>query len=64
MSEKKIFIDDSGALSPGDIRARARRVVREQGDLGLIVIDYIQLMRACTMAIQSAQSTYGTCCCL
>ncbi len=40
MSEKKIFIDDSGALGPGDIRARARRIVREHGDLGLIVIDY------------------------
>lgn len=45
MSEKKIFIDDSGALSPGDIRARARRVVREHGDLSIIVVDYIQLMR-------------------
>jgi replicative DNA helicase len=45
MSEKKIFIDDSGALGPGDIRARARRLVREHGDLGLIVIDYLQLMR-------------------
>lgn len=45
MSEKKIFIDDSGALSPGDIRARARRLAREHGDLGLIVVDYLQLMR-------------------
>ncbi len=45
MSEKKIFIDDTGALSPGDVRARARRLVREQGDLGLIVIDYLQLMK-------------------
>ncbi len=45
MSEKKIFIDDTGALGPGDVRARARRIVREHGDLGLIVIDYLQLMR-------------------
>lgn len=45
MSEKKIFIDDSGALGPGDIRARARRIAREHGDLGAIVIDYLQLMR-------------------
>lgn len=45
MSEKKIFIDDTGSLSPSDVRARARRVVREHGDLGLIVIDYLQLMR-------------------
>ncbi len=45
MSEKKIFIDDTGSLGPGDVRARARRLVREHGELGLIVIDYIQLMR-------------------
>jgi replicative DNA helicase len=45
MSEKKIFIDDTGALGPGDVRARARRIVREHGDLGAIVIDYLQLMR-------------------
>lgn len=45
MSEKKIFIDDGGALSPGDVRARARRIVREHGELGLIVIDYLQLMK-------------------
>lgn len=45
MSEKKLFIDDGGALSPVDVRARARRVMREHGDLGVIVIDYLQLMR-------------------
>ncbi|HEV2524357.1 MAG TPA: DnaB-like helicase C-terminal domain-containing protein, partial [Gammaproteobacteria bacterium] len=37
--------DDSGALSPFEVRARARRVAREYGGLGLIVIDYLQLMR-------------------
>lgn len=45
MSEKKIFIDDTGALGPGDVRARARRIVREHGALGAIVVDYLQLMR-------------------
>lgn len=45
MSEKKIFIDDTGALGPGDVRARARRLMREQGELGMIVIDYLQLMK-------------------
>ena len=45
MSEKKIFIDDTGALGPGDVRARARRLIREHGDLGVIVVDYLQLMR-------------------
>ena len=45
LSKAKIFIDDSPALSPLEIRARARRLRREQGSLDLIVIDYIQLMR-------------------
>jgi len=44
MSDAPIFIDDSAGLSPTDIRARARRLHREHG-LGLIVIDYLQLMQ-------------------
>jgi replicative DNA helicase len=45
MSGKKIFIDDSGSLGPNDVRNRARRIVKEQGSIGLIVIDYLQLMK-------------------
>jgi replicative DNA helicase len=41
-----MFIDDTPALSPTEVRARARRLKREQGDLGLIVLDYLQLMQA------------------
>ncbi len=44
LSETKIFIDDTPALSPGELRSRARRLKREH-DLGLIVIDYLQLMQ-------------------
>ena len=44
LSEAKIFIDDTPALSPGELRARCRRLKREH-DLGLIVIDYLQLMQ-------------------
>ena len=43
LSEAKIFIDDSAALSVLDVRARARRLAAEQ-PLGLIIIDYLQLM--------------------
>lgn len=43
LSEAKIFIDDTPALSPVELRSRARRLKREH-DLGLIVIDYLQLM--------------------
>ena len=39
-----IFIDDTPALTPIELRARARRLKREH-DLGLIVIDYLQLMQ-------------------
>ena len=44
MSDAPIYIDDTPALSPTEIRARARRLKRESG-LGLIVLDYIQLMQ-------------------
>jgi len=45
MSSKKLLIDDSGALSPFEVRARARRVARSHHGISLIVIDYLQLMR-------------------
>jgi replicative DNA helicase len=44
LSDAKIFIDDTPSLSPLELRARARRLKREH-DLGLIVIDYLQLMQ-------------------
>jgi len=44
MSNAPIFIDDSAGLTPTDVRARARRLKREHG-LGLIVVDYLQLMQ-------------------
>ena len=44
MSDAPIFIDDSASLSPTEIRARARRLKREH-NLGLIVVDYLQLMQ-------------------
>ena len=44
LSEAKMFIDDSAALSVLDVRARARRLAAEQ-PLGLIIIDYLQLMQ-------------------
>ncbi|MDR2872490.1 MAG: replicative DNA helicase [Xanthomonadaceae bacterium] len=44
LREVKIFIDDTPALSPEVLRSKARRLKREHG-LGLIVIDYLQLMQ-------------------
>ncbi|MCH9689787.1 MAG: replicative DNA helicase, partial [Gammaproteobacteria bacterium] len=45
LSEASLYIDDSSSLSPAELRARARRLAKEQGQLGLIVIDYLQLMK-------------------
>lgn len=45
LSECPLFVDDTPALSPAELRARARRVAKEQGQLGLIVVDYLQLMQ-------------------
>lgn len=43
MSEARIFIDDNGMLSVTELRSRARRLKSEH-DLGLVIIDYLQLM--------------------
>ena len=44
LSEAKIFVDETPALTPTELRARARRIKREHG-LSLIVVDYLQLMQ-------------------
>jgi replicative DNA helicase len=43
LHKSKIFIDDTPALSPAELRARARRLKREH-DIDMIVVDYLQLM--------------------
>jgi replicative DNA helicase len=45
LKDKQLFIDDTAALSPNEIRSRIRRVVREHGNMSLIMIDYLQLMQ-------------------
>ncbi len=45
LAEKPLFIDDTAGLSPSEMRARARRLARSQGQLSLIVVDYLQLMQ-------------------
>ena len=44
LNDTQIYIDDTPALTPVELRARARRQARMCGKLGLIVVDYLQLM--------------------
>lgn len=46
LTDTPLFIDDTPALTPAELRARARRLARETGQLGLIVVDYLQLMQS------------------
>ena len=46
LHETPIYIDEGGALTALEVRARARRLKRQYSKLGLIVIDYLQLMAA------------------
>lgn len=45
LKDKPLLIDDTPALTPTEVRSRARRVAREHGGLGMIMIDYLQLMQ-------------------
>lgn len=44
LNEAPIYIDETAALNALELRARARRLYRQYGELGLIVVDYLQLM--------------------
>lgn len=48
LHDAPILVDESGALNALELRARARRLHRQYGSLGLIVVDYLQLMQATT----------------
>ena len=44
LDDSKIFVDDNPMLTVMDVRARARRVKQREGDLGIVIVDYLQLM--------------------
>ncbi len=44
LQSAKVFIDDNPALTVMDVRSRARRIKQQQGDLGVVIVDYLQLM--------------------
>ncbi len=46
LNEMPIFIDDSSNITSMEIRAKARKLFQKQHDIGLIIIDYLQLMKS------------------
>ncbi len=45
LKDARLFVDDTPALTPSEIRARCRRIYRERGGLDLVIVDYLQLMQ-------------------
>lgn len=45
LKDVPLFIDDSAGLTPTEVRSRSRKIAREHGGIGMIMIDYLQLMQ-------------------
>ncbi len=45
LKDVPLFIDDSAALTPTEVRSRARKIAREHNGIGMIMVDYLQLMQ-------------------
>jgi replicative DNA helicase len=59
LSKASIFIDETAALNPSELRARARRQARQCGKLGLIVVDYLQLMSGSSSSEENRATVIG-----
>ncbi len=59
LNEAPILIDETAALNPLELRARARRKWREYGGLGLVVVDYIQLMQGTDSGSENRATEVG-----
>lgn len=60
LSEAPMFIDETPGLNPAELRARARRLARQYGGtLGLIVIDYLQLMSGSSSSEENRATVLG-----
>jgi replicative DNA helicase len=45
LSEARLYIDDSSAVTTYDLHSKVRRLQNEDGDIGLVIVDYLQLMQ-------------------
>ena len=59
LGKSSIFIDESPGLTPSELRARARRQARQCGQLGLIIVDYLQLMNGSGGAEENRATVIG-----
>ena len=59
LGKASLFIDESPALTPSELRARARRQARQCGKLGLIVVDYMQLMSGSSGSEENRATVLG-----
>jgi len=59
LSQVQMFIDETPALNSAELRARARRMARQFGTLGLIVIDYLQLMSGSSSGDENRATEIG-----
>ena len=57
LSQVQLHIDETAGLTSSELRARARRMARQFGTLGLIVIDYLQLMNASSGGSEENRAT-------
>jgi replicative DNA helicase len=59
LGKVSMYIDESPALNPSELRARARRQARHCGKLGLIVVDYLQLMSGSSSSEENRATVLG-----
>ena len=59
LSKASMFIDETPALNPAELRARARRQARQCGRLGLIIVDYLQLMSGSSSSEENRATELG-----
>jgi replicative DNA helicase len=59
LGKSSLFIDESPALNPAEVRARSRRQARQCGKLGMIVVDYLQLMSGTTSGDENRATEIG-----
>ena len=53
LNDAPVLVDETAALNPLELRSRARRLWREYGGLGLVIIDYLQLMSASASGVEN-----------